>query len=164
MRRFRTRSSENCATTIRFFLETFAEQIDDSLGHERLLAMLSSFFGLFALLLDSLGLYGVMAYSVTRRTCEIGIRMALGAQKTKVLWLVLRETLMLAFCFRILIRLPVALATTRVTKELLFELTPTDPITITVSTAVLFSIAALAGYFPARRAAKVDPLVALRYE
>lgn len=144
-------------------VKTLAEQIDDSVSRERLVAVLSSFFGLFALLLASLGLYGVMAYAVTRRTREIGIRMALGAQKNRVLRLVLRDTVLLAL-IGIGIGLPVVLASSRLTKELLFELTPTDPLTITVATVVLIFIATLAGYLPARRAAQVDPLVALRYE
>ena len=146
-----------------FNVKTFAEQINDSISRERLVALLSSFFGLFALLLASLGLYGVMAYAVTRRTREIGIRMALGAQTTSVLWLTLRETLLLAL-IGIAIGLPAALVSSRLTKELLFELTPTDPLTITVATLVMIFIAALAGYLPARRAARVDPLVALRHD
>jgi predicted permease len=144
-------------------VKTFAEQINDSVSQERLVALLSSFFGFFALLLASLGLYGVMAYAVTRRTREIGIRMALGAQTTKVRWLVLRETLLLTL-LGIFIGLPVALVATRLTAGLLFELTPSDPLTITLAILVMLSIATLAGYFPARRAARVNPLVALRHE
>ena len=146
-----------------FNVKTFAEQINDSVSRERLVALLSSFFGLFALLLASLGLYGVMAYAVTRRTREIGIRMALGAQTTSVLWLTLRETLLLAL-IGIAIGLPAALISSRLTEGLLFELTPTDPLTITVATLVMIFIAALAGYLPARRAARVDPLAALRHD
>ncbi|MGH9851385.1 MAG: ABC transporter permease, partial [Blastocatellia bacterium] len=123
-----------------FNVKTFAEQINDSVSRERLVALLSSFFGLFALLLSSLGLYGVMAYAVTRRTREIGIRMALGAQTTSVLWLTLRETLLLAL-IGIAIGLPVALVSSRLTEELLFGLTPTDPLTITVATLVMIFIA-----------------------
>jgi predicted permease len=146
-----------------FNVKTFAEQIDESVSRERLIAMLSSFFGLFALLLASLGLYGVMAYTVTRRTREIGIRMALGAQKTAVLWLALRETLLLTL-IGVATGLPAALLSSRLAEGLLFGLTPTDPLTITVSTLVMISVATLAGYFPARRAARVDPLVALRHD
>jgi ABC-type antimicrobial peptide transport system permease subunit len=146
-----------------FNVKTFAEQINDSVSRERLVAMLSSFLGLFALLLTSLGLYGVMAYAVTRRTREIGIRMALGAQATSVLWLVLRETLLLAL-IGIAAGLPVALISTRLTEGLLFELTPTDPLTVTIVTLVMISIATLAGYLPARRATRVDPMIALRSE
>src|SRR5262245_7420449 len=146
-----------------FNIKTFAEQISESISRERLIAMLSSFFGLFALLLASLGLYGVMAYTVTRRTREIGIRMALGAQKTAVLWLALRETLLLTL-IGVSMGLPAALISSRLTEGLLFGLTPTDPLTITVSTLVMISVAALAGYFPARRAARVDPMVALRHD
>jgi predicted permease len=146
-----------------FNIKTFAEQINESVSQERLIAMLSSFFGLFALLLASLGLYGVMVYSVTRRTREIGIRMALGAQKTAVLWLALRETLLLTL-IGVATGLPAALLSSRLAEGLLYGLTPTDPLTITVSTLVMISVAILAGYFPARRAARVDPLVALRHD
>jgi len=146
-----------------FNVKTFAEQINESISRERLVALLSSFFGLFALLLACLGLYGVMAYAVARRTREIGIRMALGARPGAVLWLVLRETLLLIF-IGIVIGLPVALAATRLTEGLLFGLTPNDPLTLALATLALIAIAALAGYLPARRAARVDPLVALRFE
>ncbi len=146
-----------------FNVKTFAEQINDSVSQERLIAMLSSFFGFFALLLAALGLYGVMAYAVTRRTREIGIRMALGAQPGSVLWLVLRETLLLVL-LGIALGLPAALVSTRLAKELLFDLSNNDPLTIALATLVMIAIAALAGYLPARRAARVDPLVALRYE
>jgi predicted permease len=146
-----------------FNIKTFAEHINDSVSRERLVTMLSSFFGLFALLLASLGIYGVMSYAVTRRTREIGIRMALGARATGVLWLVLRETLLLAL-IGIAIGLPAALISTRLTEGLLFELAPTDPLTITLATLVMISIATLAGYIPARRATRVDPMIALRSE
>jgi len=144
-------------------IKTFADQIDESISRERMIALLSSFFGLFALLLAGLGLYGVMAYAVSRRTREIGIRMALGAQPGNVLWLVLRETLLLV-AIGIAIGLPVALAATRLTKGLLFGLTANDPLTITLAPLVMIAIAAMAGYLPARRAAQVDPMVALRQE
>jgi predicted permease len=146
-----------------FNVKTFAEQINDSVSQERLIAMLSSFFGFFALLLAALGLYGVMAYAVTRRTREIGIRLALGAQNAGVRWLVLRETLLLAL-IGIAIGLPAALFSSRLMEGLLFELKPTDPLTITLATLLLLSIASLAGYLPARRATRVDPLIALRHE
>src|SRR5262249_40197829 len=146
-----------------FGVKTFADQINDSISRERLVALLSSFFGFFALLLAALGLYGVMAYAVTRRTREIGIRMALGAQAGNVLWLVLRETLLLVF-IGVVIGVPVALAATRLTKGLLFGLTANDPLTIVLATLVMITIAALAGYLPARRASRVDPLEALRHE
>jgi putative ABC transport system permease protein len=144
-------------------IKTFADQIDDSISQERMIALLSSFFGLFALLLAGLGLYGVMAYAVARRTREIGIRMALGAQAGNVLWLVLRETLLLVF-IGVAIGLPIALAAARLAKGFLFGLTTNDPLTIALATLVMVTIAALAGYLPARRAALVDPLVALRDE
>jgi len=146
-----------------FNIRTFAEQINESISRERLIALLSSFFGLFALLLASLGLYGVMAHAVTRRTREIGVRMALGAQRNAVLWLALRETLLLTL-IGVATGLPAALISSRLTEGLLYGLTPTDPLTITVSTLVMISVAALAGYFPARRAARVDPMVALRHD
>jgi predicted permease len=144
-----------------FNVKTFAEHIDESISRERMIAMLASFFSLFALLLAMLGLYGVMAFTVTRRTREIGVRMALGAQKRNILSLVLRETLLLV-SIGIAIGLPVALAATRLTKGMLFGLTPNDPWTITLAAIVMLAVAALAGYLPARRATKVDPMTALR--
>jgi predicted permease len=144
-------------------IKTFADWIDESISRERLIALLSSFFGFFALLLAGLGLYGVMAYAVARRTREIGIRMALGAQAGNVRWLVLRETLLLV-SIGIAIGLPVALAVTRLTKGMLFGLTANDPLTIALTTLVMIAIAAMAGYLPARRASQVDPMVALRQE
>jgi len=146
-----------------FNVKTFAEQISESVSRERLVALLSSFFGFFALLLAALGLYGVMAYAVVRRTREIGIRMALGAQTGNVLWLVLRETLLLVL-LGIVVGLPVALVVSRLSEGLLFGLTPNDPLTIALATLVMIAIAALAGYIPARGATKVDPLRALRHE
>src|SRR6185503_7569605 len=146
-----------------FNVKTFAEQISESVSRERLVALLSSFFGFFALPLEALGLYGVMAYAVVRRTREIGIRMALGAQTGNVLWLVLRETLLLVL-LGIVVGLPVAFAVSRLFAGLLFGLTPNDPLTIALATLVMIAIAALAGYLPARGATKVDPLRALRHE
>ena len=146
-----------------FNVKTLAEQINDLVSRERLVALLSSFFGLFALLLASLGLYGVMTYAVARRTREIGIRLALGARSMNVLWLVLREAL-LVLTIGIAIGLPAALGAARLTEGLLFGLTPTDPLTIALATMLMIAVAALAGYLPARRASRVDPMVALRYE
>ena len=146
-----------------FNIKTFAGQINESVSRERLVALLSSFFGVFALLLASLGLYGVMAYAVARRTREIGIRMALGAATGSVLWMVLRETMVLVLV-GVAMGLPSALAATRLTEGLLFGLTPTDPVTIALATLLMIAIATLAGYLPARRAARVDPMVALRHE
>ncbi len=144
-------------------IKSFADQIDESISRERLIALLSSFFGLFALLLAGLGLYGVMAYAVARRTREIGIRMALGAQAGNVLWLALRETLLLV-SIGVAIGLPAALAATRLTRGMLFGLTENDPLTIALATLVMMAIAAMAGYLPARRAAQVDPMMVLRQE
>src|SRR5262249_21204268 len=115
-----------------FNIKTFADHINESISREQLIALLSSFFSLFALLLAALGLDGVMAYAGTRRTREIGIRMALGAQAGNVLSLVLRETLLLV-SIGIAIGLPVALAAMRLAKGLLFGLTPNDPLTITLA-------------------------------
>jgi len=144
-------------------IKTFADQIDESIRQERLIAMLSSFFGFFALLLAALGLYGVMAHAVARRTREIGVRMALGAQAPAVLWMVLRETLLLVFV-GVAIGMPVALAATRLIKGLLFGLGANDPLTIALSVFAMLAVAALAGYLPARRAASVDPMTVLRHE
>ena len=137
--------------------------LDHLLFPERLLAKLSSFFSLLALLLACVGLYGVMSYDVARRTHEIGIRMALGAQRRDVLALVMRESLLLVF-IGVVIGLGAALASTRLITNLLYGLTPNDPLTIALAGLLLLTVAALAGYLPARKAARVDPMVALRHD
>lgn len=146
-----------------FGVTTQSEQADESLTQERLFATLSSFFGVLALLLACIGLYGVMSYGVARRTNEIGIRMALGASAPRVTLMVMRET-MLVVVTGVVIGLAAAVATTRLIAAMLFGLAPTDPLTISFAVLVMICVAALAGYLPARRAAKVDPMVALRYE
>lgn len=142
-------------------IETQEAQIAKLVSQERLFASLSSFFGLLALVLVAIGLYGVMSYTVARRTHEIGVRMALGAQAADVLRLVIRETLWLALA-GVALGVPAALVATRWIESQLFGLKPHDPLTITMVTLLLTAILALAGYLPARKAARVDPLVALR--
>jgi predicted permease len=144
-------------------LKTMEDVVNESLVRERFVAQLASFFSLFALLLASVGLYGIMSYAVTRRTNEIGIRMALGAHTGDVVRLVMKETMLLV-TIGVAIGLGAALATTRLISSLLFGLTPNDPATIVVAAMLMISVAALAGYLPARRASRVDPMSALRYE
>jgi predicted permease len=142
---------------------TLEEHVDNSLGHERLMATLSSLFGALAALLACVGLYGVMAYSVARRTNEIGIRMALGAGRAQVLRMILGESAALVAA-GVAVGLPVAIAAARLISGQLYGLRPADPITIAGAIILLVGVAAFAGYLPARRATKVDPLVALRHE
>jgi predicted permease len=142
---------------------TLDEQVARSITNQRLVAQLSAFFGLLAVFLSCIGIYGVMSYVVTRRTNEIGIRMALGAGRSIVLWMMLHETL-IPVASGIVIGVPVALAGNRLVSNMLFELKPTDPVTLVSATLVLVVVAAIAGYLPARRASMVDPMVALRYE
>jgi predicted permease len=142
---------------------SLTEHIGRSLIQQKLIARLATFFGLLALLLACVGLYGVMSYAVARRTSEIGIRMALGAQSRQVLWLVLREALTLVL-IGVVIGWIASLAATQTASSLLFGLEPNDPLTITLATLLLLTISALAGYLPARRASRVDPMVALRDE
>ncbi|MGD0009145.1 MAG: ABC transporter permease [Terriglobia bacterium] len=144
-------------------LRTINQVIHGLLQHDRMFAFLASVFGLLALLLTSIGIYGVVAYQVTRRTGEIGIRMALGAQRTDVLWMVMRETL-LVLAAGAAIGLPAAVAAARVLRSLLFALGPSDPATIIWATATLVGAGALAGFLPARRAASISPMDALRHE
>ena len=144
-------------------MRTTEEQIDLSLRSERLIASLSSVFSFLATLLAILGLYGVMAYSVARRTREIGIRMALGAIQGNVIWLVMREVLFLVG-IGVLIAIPSALALSRLVRSQLYGLAPHDPITLLLSTLLLITVACLAGFVPALRASRVDPTRALRYE
>ena len=146
-----------------FDMKTMEAQVDESLFIERLVASLSLLFGALATVLAAVGLYGVMSYTVSRRTREIGIRMALGAARTSVLWMVLREVATMAAA-GIVLGLPVAIGLSRFVQSQLYGLSPTDPMTLAVATVILGSVAMFAGYVPARRATRVDPMLALRYE
>ncbi len=144
-------------------ISTLGQAIDDSVLDHRLLAQLCTFFGVLAAFLACIGIYGLMSYGVTRRTNEFGIRMALGAPQQNVLWLVLRETLWL-----VLIGVGVGAVSAPVMSllaaSLLFGLKPYDPLTMGSAVFAMIAVALFAGYFPSRRATKVDPMVALRYE
>jgi ABC-type antimicrobial peptide transport system permease subunit len=140
-----------------------SDQFDNSIAQERMLTTLCGFFGGLALLLAAVGLYGVMAHSVTRRVREIGIRMALGARAGEVLWLILREVTWMVG-IGALIGLPAAFALTRLLTTYLYGLTARDPLSIVGSVVILLVITAVAGLVPARRATLVDPMIALRYE
>lgn len=142
---------------------TLDEQVTRSITNQRLVAQLSTFFGLLAVFLSCIGIYGVMSYVVTRRTNEIGIRMALGAGRSKMRWMVLREILILV-SIGVVIGIPATLAGNRLVSNMLFGLKSTDPFTLVGSTVMLLIVASIAGFLPARRASLVDPMVALRYE
>ena len=144
-------------------MRTLANQMEISLLTERLLASLSTVFGFLATLLAALGLYGVMAFMVARRTREIGIRMALGAGQSTVVWMVLRETLTLA-AIGMAIGLAAALAATRLIQAQLFGVQPTDLLTMSAASLGIAAVTALACYVPARRATAIDPMNALRWE
>jgi predicted permease len=146
-----------------FLMKTEVRQRDDSLAVEKLVASLSTAFGILATVLAAVGVYGVMAFVVARRTREIGIRMALGAVNGNVIWLVMREVLLLAGS-GILIGLPAAWAATRLVASQLYGITPNDPGTLAAATLGIAAIAAASGYLPARRAARVDPVLAIRCE
>jgi predicted permease len=146
-----------------YAMTTMERQVDVSLFFERMIAALAAAFGLLATVLAALGLYGVMSYTVVRRTREIGIRMALGAERGRVLWLVLREVSLLAIA-GVALGLPSALALAQLVSSQLYGLSPADPATLAVATALLASVALFAGYLPARRATIVDPMTALRHE
>jgi predicted permease len=146
-----------------FDMKTMEVQVDESLFVERMVAVLSVAFGALATLLAAIGLYGVMSYAVTRRTREIGIRMALGAERGRVLWLVLKEVAIMT-AVGIAAGLSVAFWLTRQVQSQLFGLAPNDPATLTAASVLLAFIAIGAGYIPARRATTIDPIESLRSE
>jgi predicted permease len=142
-------------------VETIHEAVDAFMTHDQLISRLTGIFSLLALVLAAIGLYGVMSYNVVRRTSEIGIRLALGAQSATVLWMVLRESLLL-LVIGLGLGLPLTLASTRVIRDQLFGLSATDPSILAAAIAVVAAMTLIAAWLPARRAAKVDPMAALR--
>jgi predicted permease len=144
-------------------LRTQDAVIDQTIGQERTFAMLCTAFALLAVAIACVGLYGTMAYSVARRTNEIGLRMALGAERKRLIWMVLREVIVMSAA-GLTIGVPVALATSKFIKSFLFELKPNDPLAIAGAAIILVLAAVAAGYGPAWRASKIDPWIALRDE
>jgi putative ABC transport system permease protein len=153
----------NVSPEVSLAFRSFDTQISDSLLQQRLVALLSSFFGLLALLLAMVGLYGLTSYGVVRRRGEIGIRIALGAQRSSVVWLVLREVVF-TLALGTAIGVVISLFAGRLVTKLLYGLQPSNPETLVVSAIVLGFSATTAGYLPARRASRLDPMVALREE
>ena len=143
--------------------KTVAQQMSQALAEDRVIAMLSGFFAALALSLASVGMYGLISYAITQRTREIGVRVALGAQRATVLWLVLREALALGL-FGIALGIPCALAASRLIASMLFGISSSDVPTIASVSLLLLAVALSAGYVPARRASRIDPMVALRTE
>jgi ABC-type antimicrobial peptide transport system permease subunit len=137
--------------------------VDDSVLNQRLVAQLCTFFGILAALLACIGIYGVVSYGITRRTNEFGIRMALGAERRDVLWMVLRETLRLVL-IGVALGLAVALVASRLVQTELFGLKSYDPLAIALALTAMIAAASFAGYLPARRATGIDPMLALRHE
>ncbi len=151
----------NPAITVRF--QWLKPMIEATILRERLMATLSGFLGLLAVLLACIGLYGILSYGVASRTSEIGIRMALGAQRRDVFWIILREALLLVIA-GVVVGLPMIFAVTRLAATLLFGLTPTDPASVIFAALLMLLVAIVAGYLPSRRATRVDPMEALRCE
>ena len=145
------------------FTQTLSDQVGHSLSSPRMIAQLCAFFGGLAAFLACIGIYGLMSYAVNRRTNEIGIRIALGARPQGVLWLILRETLLLAG-LGVALGVPAILAAKQLISSLLYGLAPTDPLCLVGGVVVMLAVAAFAGYLPARRASRVDPMVALRHD
>ena len=139
------------------------EQVDRSIAKQSLIAQLSAFFGILAVFLACIGIYGLLSYSVARRTSELGIRLALGAQSHALLWLILREYVLLMF-LGFAIGIPVALSSTHILESLLYRLSPLDPTAIAIAIAGVACVTVAAGWLPARRASKINPVQALRTE
>ena len=157
------KAGETLDPTLSFGVTLLSAQVRNSLRLERLMAQLSSIFTALALLLAAIGIYGVVAYAVTRRTNEIGIRMALGARRADVVQVVLREAV-LVVAAGIMLGLPAAFVASRLIKALLFGVRPADPLLMILTVIIMAAVALLASYLPARRASRIDPMVALRYE
>ncbi len=146
-----------------YHIETVATGLDENLGTERLIALLSAAFGILATVLAAIGLYGVLAFVVMRRTREIGLRMALGASRCEVVWMVMREALLL-LAIGLGVGIPTSFLLNRYVSTQLFSVSPNDLGTAAIALAVLCGAAAIAGFLPARRASGIDPMSALRYE
>jgi predicted permease len=144
-------------------IKTQAADIDQTINQEVVFARLCSAFAILALVIACVGLYGTMAYAVARRTSEIGIRMALGARRRIVIWMVLREVCVLV-ALGLAISVPIASSASRLIESFLFDMKPNDPRALALAAAILLGAALLAGYGPARRASRVDPMIALRHE
>ena len=144
-------------------IQPFVEMLDDNLRLERIIAQLSTVFGGLALLLAAIGLYGVLSYAVAQRTNEIGIRMALGAERGTVVRMIVRETAVL-IAVGLAAGVPASLVCARLIQSKLFGLKPSDPVTLAGAVGIMIGVAIASGYLPARRASRVDPLIALRYE
>ena len=138
-------------------------RIDRTIRQEVAFARLCTAFALLALAIACVGLYGTMSYIVARRTGEIGIRMALGARRSRVLWMVLREVVLLT-AVGLAIGVPTALAASKLVASFLFGMQPNDPLALTGSVVTLVGAALLAGYLPARHASRIDPMIALRHD
>jgi predicted permease len=146
-----------------WYLDTLDDRVDATLVRERMVSTLCAWFGGFALLLACIGLYGRLSYAVSERTGEIGVRMALGARQTQIVWMVLKDALILTVS-GIMIGVPIALASTQVFRSLLFEVGASDAATFAAIVTGIIGVTSIAGYIPARRAAGVDPAVALKTE
>ena len=144
-------------------MKTQTDQIQESLATEFALTRLLIAFAAFALFLACIGLHGLTAYAVARRTSEIGLRIALGAQRTDVLWLILRQVVVVT-AVGLTAGIPMAIAGGRAVASLLYGVKPIDPASLVIATVVMTVVAGLAAYVPARRAARLDPLAALRVE
>jgi predicted permease len=144
-------------------LSTQAAQIENEIIPQIMFARLCTMFATLALTIACVGLYGTTSYTVARRTSEIGIRMALGAQRRAVIWMVLRDVMILAVV-GLAISLPVTFGASKIIESLLFEIKPGDPRALAAATAILLCAALAAGYLPARRASRIDPMVAVRHE
>jgi predicted permease len=144
-------------------VSSLQEQVDGAIATQSLVARLSSFFGIIAVFLACIGTYGLLSYSVARRTGELGIRLALGAQSRSLLWLILRECILLLVC-GLAIGIPVTLGSTRILKSLLYELSPLDPLAISTAIVAVVVMTLAAAWLPARRATRINPIQALRAE